>query len=77
MTAVNFLTILTMWKLNLYGDVYFPSKDHWSVTSLCVSDANRVIVIRWTAFGTFHIIFVRKFQGFFSSSPIIPQYYEE
>jgi hypothetical protein len=75
MTAVNFLTILTMWKLNLCGHVYFPSLDYWSATSLCVSDTNCVIVIR-TSFGTFQIILARKSQDFFTSSPISPQYYE-
>jgi hypothetical protein len=47
MTAVNFLTVLTMWKLNLYGDVYYPRKDHWTATSMCVSDANLVNVFEY------------------------------
>jgi hypothetical protein len=42
-----------------------------------VPDANRDIVIRRTAVGTFQMLFVRKFQGFSSSSLITPQYYEE
>jgi hypothetical protein len=39
-----------------------------------VPDANYDIVIRATALGTFQMMFVRKFQAFFSLSPITPQY---